>query len=191
MGFDVHATALAAAGVKLSKDELIDGKDLIPCLTGADFGAPHDRLFWRAGVQHAARVGDWKLVKTRGRAAMLFDLAQDIGEQTDLANDQPAKLRQLQAAYAEWDAKMEKPRWIRQDRSNAEPGGQLKSKSARTPARKNSIKNAFTKADRNGDGKLSGKEFWKAEIFKAVDSDADGFATIEEIRAYYAKQRER
>lgn len=189
MGFDVHATALAAAGVKPPKGQRIDGRDLVPFLTGADSGAPHDRLFWRAGAQHAARVGDWKLVKTRGQEAMLFHLADDIGEQADLAKREPAKLKELQAAYAEWDAKMGKPRWIRQDRSNAERGGKLKSTSSRTPTGKNPLKSAFMKADQNGDGKVSGTEFWKADIFKAVDGNGDGFATIEEVRDYYAKQR--
>ena len=86
---------------------------------------------------------------------------------------------------------MEKPRWIRQDRSNAEPGGKLKPRSTRTPGKKNTIKSAFTKADQNGDSRLSEKEFWKKEIFKAVDRNGDGFATIEEIRAHYARQREK
>jgi arylsulfatase A-like enzyme len=189
MGFDAHATALAAAGVKLPPERPIDGKDLLPFLSGKNSSAPHDGLFWRAGAQHAARVGDWKLVKTRGLPAMLFNLAKDIGEQNDLAKREPEKLKELQSAYANWDGKMEKPRWIRQDRRNAEPGGKLKPRSAQSTGKRPSIKKAFTNADRNGDSKLSKAEFWKTEIFKAVDKDGDGYATIEEIRAHYAKQR--
>lgn len=164
MGFDVHATALAAAGVEAKTD----GKNLVPYLNGTIKEAPHRALFWRAGSQHAARVGDWKLVQNRGEPAMLFNLADDISEQNDLATANPAKL--------------EKPRWIRQDRNNAEPGGQLK---AQPQKKKNTLKKAFTKADRNGDDKLARDEFWLPKAFTAVDKDRDGFATIEEIRAFY------
>ena len=61
------ATALAAAGVKTPKDEPMDGKNLIPFLKGKEKGRPHEQLFWRSGRQHAARVGDWKLVRQRNR----------------------------------------------------------------------------------------------------------------------------
>ena len=187
MGFDVHATALAAAGIKLPVGQRTDGQDLIPFLNGENPAKPHGQLFWRAGKEHAARVGDWKLVNTREGEEFLFHLSEDIGERTNLADKKPEKLRELNAAYSSWSDQMETPRWIRQDRSNAEVGGKLK----KTPTRKrkNMLKNAFTKADKNGDGKLSNLEFWAKETFKAVDANADGFATIQELRAYYAKQR--
>ena len=66
MGFDCHATALAAAGVPLPTDKPLDGVNLLPFLTGEKQGRPHQQLFWRSGEKHAARVGDWKLVKERG-----------------------------------------------------------------------------------------------------------------------------
>lgn len=129
MGFDVHATALAAAGVAVPEDKPIDGVNLIPYLTGKQKGRPHEQLFWRSGRQHAARVGDWKLVVRPRDPAMLFNLKDDIGEQRDLASEQPGKLKELQAAYAAWDAKMMPAQWIRQDRRNAEPGGELRAAS--------------------------------------------------------------
>jgi arylsulfatase A-like enzyme len=126
MGFDVHATALAAAGVKNTSDNPIDGKDLLPYLNGEAKGQPHDQLFWRAGTQHAARIGDWKLVKQRRQPSMLFNLKDDIAEQHNLAAKMPDKLKELQAAYESWSDQMMDPQWIRQDRRNARPGGQLK-----------------------------------------------------------------
>lgn len=187
MGFDVHATALAAAGIDLPGDQRTDGKNLVPYLTGEASGSPHEQLFWRAGTQHAARVGDWKLVKMRGTGDMLFDLSNDIGEQSDLAASRPEKLKELQAAYAAWAGAMKEPQWIRQDRSNAEPGGKLKPPGA--PQKGNVLQNAFKKADQDGDGKLSAKEFWNPDVFKAVDGDGDGLATIDEARAYYRNRR--
>jgi len=127
MGFDVHATALAAAGVPLPADKPLDGKNLIPYLLGKNKGVPHDRLFWRSGDRkHAARVGNWKLILETGREPELYDLQKDIGETQNLAENESEVLRRLQAAYAEWDSQMVAARWIKQDRKNAEVGGKLK-----------------------------------------------------------------
>jgi arylsulfatase A-like enzyme len=129
MGFDVHATALAAAGVPLPTDKPLDGKNLIPYLTGKDDGTPHDRLFWRSGNRkHAARAGNWKLVLETGREPELYDLQNDIGETRNLAENKPEVLKSVQAAYAEWDSQMVEAKWTRQDRNNANVGGKLKRK---------------------------------------------------------------
>ena len=45
----------------------------------------------------------------------------------------------------------------------------------------------FTTADKNGDGKLSRGEFWNPNNFPKVDSDGDGFATLKELQAWFAK----
>jgi acetyl esterase len=44
--------------------------------------------------------------------------------------------------------------------------------------------------DRNGDGKLSREEFpeWAKSKFDLIDSDHDGFVTVEEMRTFLAKQ---
>ncbi len=59
--FDIFATAVAAAGGKVSKEHPIDGVDLLPFLSASANTAPHDRLFWRADHYQAALAGDWKL----------------------------------------------------------------------------------------------------------------------------------
>ena len=113
MGFDVHATALAAAGVVASPEPPLVGKDLVPYLTGRKSERPHENLFWRSGPLHAARVGDWKLVATPGESDALYDLNADIGETQDLAAEHPETLAKLQAIYAEWDGRMHAPLWTR------------------------------------------------------------------------------
>lgn len=125
MGFDCHATALAAAGLSLDNGAApaLDGVDILPFLTGKNEGRPHEALYWRAANQHAARLGDWKYVKLPRENPSLFNLADDLGETTDLADSHPEKLAQLEKAFAEWSGQMMEPQWIRQDRSNAEPGG--------------------------------------------------------------------
>jgi arylsulfatase A-like enzyme len=124
---DVLPTALAAAGVKVQPDWKLDGVDLLPFLTGADAGTPHEELFWRMGGQAAVRKGDWKLVRydaavdapgTRSQAARvavtpfrLYNLADDPGESRDLAADRPDKAEELLAAWRSWDAQLVEPLW--------------------------------------------------------------------------------
>jgi len=183
MGFDCHATALAAAGVQMPTDKPLDGVNLLPFLTGKQAGQPHDRLFWRAGEKHAARLGDWKLVQERSGGVELFNLKDDIGEQTDLAAKEPAKLKELQAAYAAWDKQMMPAQWRRQDARTQGTTGDTNS-----TRRGGGIEERFKQFDRNGDRKLTPAEFPNA-AFKRLDANRDGFLTTEEARMYYVNAR--
>jgi arylsulfatase A-like enzyme len=179
MSFDITATALAAAGIKTTEKDTLDGKNLIPYLNGSKTEKPHEQLFWRSGTQHAARVENWKLVKPRGESAMLFDLSKDIGEQNDLATSNPKKLKEVQAVYETWSSQMEAPRWIRQDRTNAEVGGKLKSRARGGNVGIEERLERIFKNDRNGDGRLSRKEF-DSPYFETLDRNKNGFITKQE-----------
>ena len=61
------------------------------------------------GEKHAIRNGDWKLTVEQGGARGLFNLAQDIGEKTDLSAKHPEKLKELQAKFDAWSAQMANP----------------------------------------------------------------------------------
>lgn len=120
---DIFPTALAAAGVPVQGDWKVEGVNLLPYFTGENAGAPHDALFWRFGSQIAIRKGDWKLVKAAGKIgeirqgdastdeAQLYNLANDIGEQTDLAAKEPAKLKELAEAWQTWNKDNIAPKW--------------------------------------------------------------------------------
>jgi arylsulfatase A-like enzyme len=122
---DILPTALAAVGAPASADWKLDGVNLLPLLTGASKDAPHDALYWRFGQQIAIRKGDWKLVKAPddgtplpaqgGKAstegAALYNLAKDIGESTDLASQEPEKVKELAAAWDAWNAQLVEPKW--------------------------------------------------------------------------------
>ncbi|MBI5771643.1 MAG: sulfatase-like hydrolase/transferase [Verrucomicrobia bacterium] len=111
MNLDVLPTALVAAGAQPDASWQLDGVDLLPFLTGANSGRPHQTLYWRYGPQWGIRHGDLKLVVSRGGSGQpeLYNLATDIGESKDLAAAQPDTVRQLQALWDKWSAEQAPP----------------------------------------------------------------------------------
>jgi arylsulfatase A-like enzyme len=125
ISLDVFPTALALAGLPLPAEKSSDGVNLIPYLTGRESGPPHQRLFWRTDffLQAGMRDGNMKFFRDRmafggpkhadqrhynvvDKPDQLFDLANDLGEQHDLANRDPATLRTLQAEWERWNKQM-------------------------------------------------------------------------------------
>ena len=117
---DILPTALTAAGVDVSKESKLDGKDLLPYLNGKEKNSPHDLLCWRFGPQMAIRKGDWKLVKYdpavdgdtgKVTAAKLYNLKDDVGEAHDLIQAEPNKAAELQAEWDKWNELNVAPLW--------------------------------------------------------------------------------
>jgi len=110
---DILPTALAAAGVQLDRSWKLDGVNLLPFLTGQSASLPHEFLFWRHGGQWAVRQGPWKLVRWLARGDQdaqntmsdpeLYNVVDDIGERQNHFATQPAKARELQAAWDDWN----------------------------------------------------------------------------------------
>jgi arylsulfatase A-like enzyme len=115
---------LAAAGSQVKPEWKLDGVNLLPYLQGKK-KTPHEALFWRFGAQMAVRMGDWKLVKAPGAGAEfaerrdaatasgahLYNLAKDAGEQTNLADHEPEKVKRLSAVWTKWNSELEGARW--------------------------------------------------------------------------------
>lgn len=104
MSMDFAATVLSAAGVQ-PRAPLLDGVDLLPVLTGSK--PPVERsFFWRIErndrKQKAARMGNWKYVRD-GDIELLFDVARDPGERTDMGYREPETLARLRGALADWE----------------------------------------------------------------------------------------
>lgn len=117
---DILPTALAAAGVELPASAKLDGVNLLPHVLGESRTPPHEALYWRFGQQMAIRQGDWKLVRYdpnvegaqgQAAAAKLYNLADDIGEQTDLMTKHADKAQQLQATWDAWNQSNVPPLW--------------------------------------------------------------------------------
>ena len=127
---DLFPTVLAAAEIKANPEKKLDGVNLLSYLRGEVKDPPHPALYWRFGGQMAVRAGDWKLTRAvtgGGRAggggaaarreratldgARLFNLKDDVGEQTDLAAKHPEKVKELGALWTAWNAELVDPAW--------------------------------------------------------------------------------
>jgi arylsulfatase A-like enzyme len=126
ISLDIHPTALAAAGVAAPTEKRLDGVNLLPFLDGSVTRPPHEFLFWRFGAQMAVRKGDWKITRAVSRPGaqrrrranrlageQLYNLAQDIGEKTDVAAEHADVVKELMDAWEKWDSELMAPRWQR------------------------------------------------------------------------------
>ena len=107
---DIMPTVLAAANAKMLPKRVLDGVDLLPYLSGKIVSPPHRTLFWRNGPNWAVRDGNWKLFAAEGQY-WLFDLAADVGERTNLADQNKQVRQRLKTEYDRWNAKMMPPLW--------------------------------------------------------------------------------
>ncbi len=103
---DWPATLLAAAGTAPASDYPSDGFDLAPILAGERVVQPRT-LYWRykAHQQRAMRQGAYKYLSIRGQD-FLFDLAVDVRERANLAQQEAERLVAMKRAYADWEAQM-------------------------------------------------------------------------------------
>jgi arylsulfatase A-like enzyme len=104
---DVAATAHALSG--LPADPSLDGVNLVPFVTGAKSGPPHEALYWRWRSQAAVLEDRWKLVLLGAGRRYLFDTRSPDGETRDLAAQQPEIAARLFARLKAWDATLQTP----------------------------------------------------------------------------------
>jgi len=106
---DIVPLAVAAAGGTLPGDRVFDGRDPLPALQGKA-ASPQSALHWiwnqgRKEQWQGIREGDYKLLRaTDSGPWQLFDLSQDVGEQTDLAASRPEKVKELAQHFDQWRA---------------------------------------------------------------------------------------
>jgi arylsulfatase len=79
------------------------GRSLVPALAG-DVPIERDAIYFHHQGNRGLRVGDWKIVASGPDAPWeLYDLAADRCESHDLAAEQPQRVKELAALWAERD----------------------------------------------------------------------------------------
>ena len=109
LSLDILPTFLDAAyGEILDKEEL-DGVNLLPYLTGKIEKPPHETMLWRFTISASIREGDWKLIRLPDRLPLLFNLTNDLSEQSDVALKNMALTRKLLKKLGSWDVRLPHP----------------------------------------------------------------------------------
>jgi len=118
---DFYPTLLEMAGVAADAQSAatdLDGVSLVPLLRGAEsldreaifFHFPHYcvedwtalRYQFTGRPAAAVRMGDWKLIHVFGSHDELYNLADDLGETRNLADEDPARAAAMKARLMTW-----------------------------------------------------------------------------------------
>ncbi len=130
---DLLPTFASAAGAQLSPKKPVDGINLLPYLNGTSTDEPRQRLFWRAGANFAVREGQWKLIVVNktvakdfvslsknsnagllrdgpydgispyGQHTLLYNLADDPSENTNVSSKHPEVVARLKESFEQWN----------------------------------------------------------------------------------------
>ena len=110
--FDIYSTIADAAGATVPANVEVDGVSLLPYAGGEQKGKPHETLFWRAGDYRTVRHNNWKMaVVPQLSKTWLFNLSEDPGETTNLADANPDVVDELMILLEEHNAQMVPPKW--------------------------------------------------------------------------------
>jgi arylsulfatase I/J len=96
---DMYPTIAGLAGAQLGKNKPLDGIDVWPTISEGK-ASPRDEMVYNVEPYRAGfRKGNWKLVWTTllPPKVELFDLSKDPSESTNLAEQNPDKVKELQA----------------------------------------------------------------------------------------------
>ncbi len=118
---DLLPTCVTLAGGQLPAEPVIDGRDLSALLLGQSKTSPREAHYYFASYSlQAVRQGPWKLAvaaqgemkgkelpdDVKGNTPRLYNLDEEIGERTNLAEKHPEVVARLQGLIAAMDAEI-------------------------------------------------------------------------------------
>ena len=95
---DLMPTIARLAGASLPEVQTIDGKNILPLLTGQPGAkSPHEAFcYFSHTTAEAVRCGKWKLRHAADQEPELYNLEEDIAESTNAAGDFPETVARLE-----------------------------------------------------------------------------------------------
>jgi arylsulfatase A-like enzyme len=105
---DLMIACTQLGGAALPEDVAFDGRDPLPVLT-ENAPSPHRSMYFTFRSHAALRMGDWKIVRVKpDQQWKLFNLRDDVSEESDLATQHPQKLDELGSEFARWQQSITK-----------------------------------------------------------------------------------
>ena len=127
IGVDLYPTILRMTGARMPQGKLLDGESIVPLLMGQD-DWQREAIFWhfpaylqgkaegardphfRTRPAGAVRAGEWKLIEYFEDGDLeLYNLADDISEQNNLADTIPEKAAELHKLMLAWRKEVNAP----------------------------------------------------------------------------------
>jgi len=114
---DFYPTFIQFSGCSADQNQHFDGVSILPLLENPKAELGREALYWHYPLEkphflggHSAgaiRQGNFKLIEFfDGGEVELYNLADDIGEEHNLAAELPEKVSELQQLLAKWRAKV-------------------------------------------------------------------------------------
>ncbi len=117
-GLDLMPTVVNLAGGIFATNDIVDGNDLMPAVTGQTGTPPSDIVLWWHNDRWIARDNEWKLVDMRS-GPELYYIIDDISETTDVYASNPDVVERLYSHYTntlvEFDLLTDASRWNTND----------------------------------------------------------------------------
>ena len=96
---DWYPTLLTLAGGSLEQETKLDGLDIWPTVTAGQ-PSPHEEILLNTTPNNGAiRVGNWKFKTNKGKPVELYNLAKDLGEKNNVADQHPDVVKDLKTRY--------------------------------------------------------------------------------------------
>lgn len=110
IALDVFATVASAASAEKYIRNDIDGVDLLPYINGEKSGIPHEYLYWQNPDKDIDVVRDdrYKYLRIKGDE-YIFDLKNDISEETNIIDSSKPIYDRLKSQFKEWEKDMIDP----------------------------------------------------------------------------------
>ncbi len=110
ISLDILPTICAALDINLPADKVYDGQNILSAIRGEVKGPLHEQLYFDGNDDTwAVREGVWKLLYSKKGTMELYNLEDDLSEQTNLVTQYPDKVAALKTKYTIWRNEMATP----------------------------------------------------------------------------------